>query len=160
MGKYMSGLLVVLVACGGPQEAPEVTEDEESVNAPEVAEPEPEVEASPEEANADPHALPTTIDGLVERFDGNHGLWLNGLTPTVDLPETASHQAVLERVFQVISFDDGRVSEFEIFEERTIQIDEDEYTALRITSNQGPKIVLLRYGSGEWWTRTYQGQEP
>lgn len=159
MGKYTSGLLgVVLLACGGPQEAPEVTEDEEST--PEAAEAEPEVEPSTEEAVADPHALPTTIDGLVERFDGNFGLWLNGLTPTVELPETASAQAVLEEMFKLISFDNGPVTEFEVLEERTVRIDADAYTALRINSNQGPKIVLIRYRTSDWWTRVYTGQTP
>ncbi|MFK8001652.1 MAG: hypothetical protein AB8H86_18805 [Polyangiales bacterium] len=153
-------LCVLFAACGGTQDSEETTQ-EQSMNAPVETEPEvrPEAESEPEEA-ADPHSLPTTIDGLVERFDGSFGLWLNGLTPTVAVPETASARAVLEEMFTLVSFDQGRVTEFEVVEERAVQIDEDEYTALRLTTNQGPKIVLIRYRSGEWWTRVYAGQAP
>lgn len=150
------GLCVLLAACGAAQDSEQVPQ-EESVNTP--AETELEVEPEPDEA-ADVHALPTTIDGLVERFDGGHGLWLNGLTPTVVASETANPRAVLEEMFKVISFDNGPVTEFEVFEERSVQIDADEYTALRLTTNQGPKIVLIRYRGSEWWTRVYVGRAP
>jgi hypothetical protein len=154
MGEQWSRLLgVMLVACGNAQGPPEPSE-EESVIASEELESD---EAAP--AESDPYALPTTIDGLVEHFSGGLGLWLNGLYPTLDLPEMTPPQAVLEAMFQLISFDEGRVTEFEILEERVVQIDEADYKALRLTTNQGPKIVLMRYGS-EWWTRVYDGSEP
>lgn len=160
MGKQRVYLLVIaaLAACGSPQEPPAPPEPmEQTVRDPE--DPALTQNAEPEPAD-DAHALPTTIDGLVERFNGSHGLWLNGLTPTVELPETANSRAVLEEMFKVISFDNGPVTEFDVFEERTVQIDADAYTALRLTTNQGPKIVLIRYRSGEWWTRVYEGRAP
>lgn len=158
MNRSKSWILgVILAACGSGHE-PETTRarapEGPSATEPVVA----EESSDPAEAVVDPNAFPTTIDGLVERFNGGFGLWRNGLSPTIEAPATASAQAVLEDVFTRISFDAGPVTEFTIIDERVVQIDDADYTALRLTTNQGPKIALMRYESSQWWTRIYTGE--
>ncbi|MGE0491607.1 MAG: hypothetical protein AB7S38_20515 [Vulcanimicrobiota bacterium] len=101
-------------------------------------------------ASADP------IDQLVTRLSQTHGLWINGPFPALSLGSEATCQQVLDEMFTRISFDPGRVERFQVDEQRNVTIDGLDYVAVKLTTNLGQKIVLLRYESGSgWWTRVY-----
>lgn len=101
------------------------------------------------------------IDALVAKLSASHGLWVNGLSPRVDLPAEASTAQVLDEMFKRVSFDEGKVTAYQILEQRQISIApnmDQTYTAAHLSTNQGEWIVLLRYegpGCG-WWTRPYR----
>ncbi len=50
------------------------------------------------------------VDRLVTRLSASHGLWLNGVSPILELPATASTEQVVSRVFQMTDFDHGHVT--------------------------------------------------
>lgn len=94
-----------------------------------------------------------------------HPLWENGLFPTLDLPPTASTEQVLSMIFRVTSFDAGRVDEHRILYSREAGIPgslPNRYTAVLVATNQGQKIVLLRYTGRPvgWWSRVYDDRPP
>src|SRR5689334_9325979 len=68
-------------------------------------------------ANKDPIAT------LVQRLSASP-LWMNGRNPIVALPATATTDEVLARVFEQISFTEGRVTQYRILETRLVQIPE------------------------------------
>jgi hypothetical protein len=98
------------------------------------------------------------IDTLVARLSATHGLWINGMSPKLDLPKTATTNEVIDKVFQMISFDGvGRVTKYNILSERQVQIPPfpGTYIAISVRSNRGPVIVLIRYGGDGWWSRVF-----
>ena len=88
-------------------------------------------------------------------------MWINGFTPTIDLPATASINQVLEQMFKVIGFDDGRVISYQIVETRPVRIhdgiQDSSFTAVLVETNLGRKVVLLKPERSPlgWWSRTY-----
>ena len=108
-------------------------------------------------------AQPDSIETLVARLSSSHGLWVNGLYPTLDLPATASTEQVVARVFQMTGFDKGHVSSHRILETRLVRIGDSfpdaTYTAVLVETDLGRKIVLLQHSSpsGGWWSRVYDG---
>jgi hypothetical protein len=120
----------------------------------------PAVGASPPLSASSPRvAADDPIARLLDRLSTSHGLWRNGLFPSIELPRTATNEQVVSRVFELSSFDKGRVSDHRIVETRQIRIpgDQDLYTALLVKTNLGRKIVLLRFNgpSVGWWSRVY-----
>ena len=95
------------------------------------------------------------IDDVVAKLSATHGLWVNGLYPTLDLPRTATAEQVLTRMFERISFDRGKVTEFKLVQLRTIQLDQAPMQAALVDTNQGRKVVLFRWEKSGWWSRTY-----
>jgi hypothetical protein len=99
---------------------------------------------------------------LVADFSNSHGLWQNGLYPMLGLPESASPEQILERVFQKTGFDRGHVSSYKILEVRQVRIPgslPDRYTAALVQTDLGEKIVLFKYdgqAAGGWWSRVYE----
>ncbi len=99
------------------------------------------------------------VEALVKRLSETHGLWINGLSPTLDLPATASPAEVVEQVFQRVSFAEGRVKKHSIVRVSEVTIAggaPDPYTAVLVDSDQGQKIVLIQYqNSSGWWSRVF-----
>jgi len=99
------------------------------------------------------------IELLIKRLSKNP-LWQNGEFPKIELPSTATIEQVASKVFQMISFDQGRVTSYKILQIKKVQISgslPDRYTTVLVQTNLGEKIVLLKYG-GEtlgWWSRVY-----
>ena len=85
--------------------------------------------------------------------------------PALNLPATASTDQVVSRVFDMISFDAGRVDDYQILEARRVQITgtlPDEYTAAVVDTHLGRKIVLMQFqpsgNGGMWWSRVYDAE--
>jgi hypothetical protein len=98
-----------------------------------------------------------SVDNLVTILSSNP-LWQNGVSPTIDLPPTASTEQVIAKYFESVSFDEGKVSSTNILEIRNVQIRgslPDSYTAVRVSTNLGEKIVLLQYSGKMWWSKVY-----
>lgn len=104
------------------------------------------------------------IQALVDRLSADPtGRWTNSLHPNLDLPPSATVEEVIDRMFQVVSLDQGRVTEFRILELRGVVIGSqsaERYNAARIHTNLGQKIVLFRREQQDWWTRVYDVEPP
>ena len=101
-----------------------------------------------------PDASAFTIDALVARLDPH--AWVNGGYPKITLPESATTRDVLEQSFARSSFTEGRVTRFDILEERDVKVGGTPLHAARLDTDRGPVIVLMRYQPTGWWTRSYQ----
>ena len=109
---------------------------------------------------------PDAIDGLVADLSSTHGMWINGYSLDIRLPNTASTEQVVEQVFKQAIFDTGRatppvsgkVTSYKILKTRRVYIPNDSqsdtYTAVLVETNFGQKIILLKPGS-TWWCRYY-----
>jgi hypothetical protein len=103
---------------------------------------------------------PDPIVALVERLSADRsGDWVNGLYPRLDLPATATVEAVFDRMFQRSPFNEGFVSDYTIVETRPVVIEglrPEPYTAAIVDTNFGRRIVLFRRERLDWWTRIYE----
>ncbi len=99
------------------------------------------------------------IQALVDRLSADPaGEWKNSLHPRLDLPPSATVEEVIDRMFQVVSLEGGRVTEFRVLELRGVAIGSqpaERYNAARVYTNVGEKIVLFRREQEDWWTRVY-----
>jgi len=118
--------------------------------------------ADPSAAADHAAAKPDPIASLVERLSASR-LWRNGMYPTLGLPETASTDDVIARVFEMTGFAEGRAKQYRILETRLVRISDEKnlpyytYIAALVRTDLGDKIVLLKYegpGTG-WWSRVY-----
>ena len=109
-------------------------------------------------------AAPDPVAGLVARLGATHGLWLNGVFPKLDAPLDAPVEQVLAEVLQKTTPPEGRVTEYNLIEQRGVTIPiladrrmgpREQYTAARVKTNVGEKIVLLQRSTTGWWSRTY-----
>jgi len=110
-------------------------------------------------------ATPDPVDRLVADLSATHGLWINGAVPIIQLPEIASTEQVLERVFEMTGFERGRVKTYKVSKIRQVQIPvrsplSVSYMAALVRTDLGEKIVLLRYGGDfRWWSRVYDANQ-
>lgn len=106
--------------------------------------------------------LPDPIDRLVADASASH-FWLSGAFPLLGLPETASPEQVIKRIFEKWDFDKkGFVTSYRILKIRQVHIRgslPDLYTAALVQTNFGKKIVLFRYGGYEWWSRVCDAKD-
>jgi len=127
--------------------------------------------AKPESASpvAEPQpAPPDAIERLVARLSASRGLWLNGVTPRIDLPATAPVADVVAQLFQKSAPAVGAVTRHDIIESRQVRIPthpadigpDATYTAVLVDTNLGRRVVLMQYGppSGGWWSRSYDAE--
>lgn len=108
--------------------------------------------------------VPSPIERLAARLSADP-LWQNGIAPIIALPQTASTEQVVSKVFEMISFDQGKVTKHRILEAKRVRIKgglPDHYTAALIETNLGEKIVLFRHEGGAigWWSRVYDNDSP
>ena len=97
------------------------------------------------------------IDRLVTRLAASP-LWVNGLSPNLDVPATAKPDEVLTQMFTRISFDRGRVTKHTILTTKIVRIppESEPYTAVALDTNLGPKLVLMKHqGNAGFWTRVF-----
>lgn len=174
MTRFVLGFLL-LAACGSSQPASE-SERVPPPNEPATSEPTrddevpteseqtaSEAPAPVEAANAarDPDEdMPRmTIDSLVAELSANP-LWTNGISPGLDSPPEATSETILDEMFTRISFDEGPVTDYRITEQREVLIspETEPYRALELETDQGRKLVLLRYvrdSQPRWWSRVF-----
>jgi len=86
--------------------------------------------------------------------------WVNGISPKINLSQDAKPDQVLNEIFNVISFDKGRVTSFSIIEERSIELKSPgliKYKAVLVDTNLGKKIVIYKYDGKllGWWSKTF-----
>lgn len=100
------------------------------------------------------------IDHLVADFSASHGLWENGMSPILGLPETALPEQVIKKTFEMTGFDKGHVTSYKILKIRQVRIQgslPDVYTAVLVQTDFGEKIVLFKYVGPivGWWSRVF-----
>jgi hypothetical protein len=113
--------------------------------------------------------MPDAISSLVDRLSATHGLWVNGVSPSLGLPADAKEDDVLAKVFKMTTPPEGKITSYTILDKREITIPtvsaersrpEDRYQAIHLKTNVGPKIVLLQHTkSGGWWSRIFSAEE-
>lgn len=109
-------------------------------------------------------ALPGTprdpIDVLVAQLSKTAGMWLNGSSPVLELPEEAPIEDLVTEFFQKVSYEGGPIGSTTIEEIRPVTIPpghpDDQYTAVLVRTHLGRKVLLLQYSkSGGWRCRVY-----
>jgi len=99
------------------------------------------------------------IQQLVDRLSADASAeWNSGMYPNLGLEASATVEEVLDRLFQMVSFNDGQVTEFSVTELRGVVIGAqppERYNAATVDTNLGTKIVLFRWQRQDWWTRAY-----
>jgi hypothetical protein len=100
------------------------------------------------------------IDALAARLSALP-LWNNGLSPKIDLPESAHLDEVVAAAFGKISFDHGPAKRHRIVSSKqvTIGAEPGRYWAAIVDTDLGPMIALVRYEGPAvgWWSRVYPG---
>ena len=100
------------------------------------------------------------IDQLVADLSASRGWepWWAGISSGLGLPETASPEDVIHRIFEM-GMPTGQVRNYKILEIRQVHIPNGDgsglYTAALVQTDSGKKIVLMQYDGRDWWTRTY-----
>jgi len=119
------------------------------------------VQAESAEAASSADGTTTPSDGSIERLVARldkSPLWRNGHFPKVDLPSSATPEEVAARVFDASLFDKGnKVKSRRTLEAREVKVGGRDYTAMRVETDLGTKIVLMQY-EGErtgWWSRVF-----
>lgn len=100
------------------------------------------------------------IDALVAKLSKTQGMWLNGISPVIEMPEGAPIEDLVAEFFQKVNYDGGPIGSQRIAEIRRVTIppglSSDEFIAVLVNTNLGRKILLLQYSkSGGWWSRVY-----
>jgi hypothetical protein len=105
-------------------------------------------------------AADSVIDQLAARLEKDP-MWENGLFPKVDLSATATPIEVIRERFRIVTAESKRFTEFRIEEARTVRIHSANYTALRMRTQVGEKIALLKYCGAKvgWWTRIFDEEK-
>ena len=103
------------------------------------------------------------IDTLVTRLSSS-GLWREGPSAIINLPQTASIEQVLDALFHTTPLARGWVSSHKILKiRRQVHVPPNFYTVVLVQTNLGEKIVLLRYErlasqASRWWIRVYDAK--
>lgn len=101
---------------------------------------------------------PDPIDRLVADYAATHGMWVNGIYPILDLPQTASQKQVIKRALEIHGFGSDQVASIKILKIRHIYIpptypNDTRLFAALVQVKAGEKIVLFRYEGRDWWSR-------
>lgn len=102
------------------------------------------------------------IDVIVQQLAGESEIWLNGAFHPIELPENAPPEKILAQLFSGRTFPRGRVSEYQIQDTRDMTLPDihpsEVYQVLKVQTNLGDLIVLLRYTPQHyWWSRVIGG---
>jgi len=108
----------------------------------------PPVEGTVEDANL-------AIDSIVVKLNASFGLWVNGLSPVISLPETASPEDVTAKYFSSVSDNAGPYQSHSITLHKFVQIDGVSYGAIHANTNFGQRVVIMRWSAGGWWTKSF-----
>ena len=100
----------------------------------------------------------TPIHNLVKKLDGHGGLWVNGISPTLSLPATASVHEVVKRYVESGALDG--VKAFTILSSERVKIDASYYEAVLLDTRSGQRIILMQFQENTgWWTKTFEVAE-
>lgn len=101
------------------------------------------------------------IDNLVADFSDSHGLWSNGLFPSLNLPETALPEQVIKKNLEMSmpDFNKGNPTNYTILKIRHLQGGLPD--AALVQTGFGEKIVLFYYAGPTvgWWSRNYDASK-
>jgi hypothetical protein len=103
-------------------------------------------------------ATPDPIDRLVADYTATRGMWVNGIYPILDLPQTASQEQVIKRALEMHGYAGEQAASCKILKVRHIYIppsypnDVGLFAAL-VQMKVGEKIVLFKYEGKDWWSR-------
>ncbi|MDF7809676.1 hypothetical protein P4E94_19715 [Pontiellaceae bacterium B12219] len=97
------------------------------------------------------------IDDLVTKLNSDKfGLWVNGISPILDLPQTAPTNSIIKKATQMVGFDKGRIESYKVIEIRKVELKaKPKCSAVLIQTNLGEKILLFNFEGNDWWTRFY-----
>jgi hypothetical protein len=106
-------------------------------------------------AQAQP-VLSDPIDRLVARLSDSR-TWMNGLFHGLGLPTTASSEQVIERALAQAEPNIGKVTSYKVLEIREVHVGLmiQPFTAARVSTNLGEKIVLFQKTGSGWWQQVY-----
>jgi hypothetical protein len=155
---FTSALLIVVLA-SSCQNKPQASPPDVQDAGPRAVQPE---EGTPKAATAGEGDLDAI--GKVEAFIKDSPVWTNGLSPEIHLPPSAKPGEVMDAYFKIASFDEGKVTSFEILATRTIatsSTQDDPYTAVSFTCDQGDWVMVMRHEGGAigWWTKVFDPEE-
>ncbi|MCE9518805.1 MAG: LamG domain-containing protein [Verrucomicrobia bacterium] len=98
------------------------------------------------------------IGKLTQQLDATHGEWVNGLSPNLDLLQTATSHEVLLKI--IAANDLGtNVRTIEIRKTCPIHVgaaDGEHYTAALVELDAGKRIILFRWERNRWWSRVFE----
>ena len=101
------------------------------------------------------------IDTLVKRLHASKGIWQNGGSPEIDLPQDAEPKDVIERAIRWQPFDQGMIKSYKIEEIRQVDLFDingktEQYTAALLHTDFGPKVIVFNFKTfNRWWARFY-----
>ncbi len=96
------------------------------------------------------------IQTLLKTIDGQGGLWVNGISPNIPLPPSASAQEVAKKYFESVNYDRGKVKIFKILKSEKVKIDASNYEAILIDTEAGQKIIIMQFQKHiGWWTKEF-----
>ena len=100
------------------------------------------------------------INRLVANLSASQGQWQKGDSPQLDLPEDATPEQVIKKVFLMTSFDQGHVKNCIILKMQRVHIENslaEFFTAALVQTDFGEKIVVFQYlPVVGWWSRVFE----
>ena len=97
-----------------------------------------------------PAARPAdAIDRLVVYLNSTHGLWVNGVMPTIRLPASATHDEVVRHALH--GYDGLTTSHVLVVRHVSIEGGDVRDTAALVDTNLGQRIVLMGYDARAGW---------
>jgi predicted Ser/Thr protein kinase len=98
------------------------------------------------------------IESLTRSLNQTGGMWINGLSPSLDLPQTATGDEVLLRIIAENRLGTN-VRTLELRKDWPIQVAAsggDHFTAALVETNSGKRIILFRWEGNTWWSRVFE----
>ena len=98
------------------------------------------------------------IESLTRSLNQTGGMWINGLSPSLDLPQTATGDEVLLRIIAENRLG-ANIRTLELRKDWPIQVAAsggDHFTAALVETNSGKRIILFRWEGNTWWSRVFE----
>ena len=100
------------------------------------------------------------IGARVEKLEASNGLWLNGGSPEIDLPQNAKPKEVIAEAIRKQPFDQGMIKSYQVETIRQVDIfavrGREQYTTALLKTDFGPKVIVFNFKTfGHWWVRFY-----
>jgi hypothetical protein len=107
-----------------------------------------------------PEDAAVAITKIVNKLDGKGGLWVNGLSPNLKAPNTATPEEVGAEYFRSVSEDAGPYTSCEFTLCQQVVIDGTTYIAAHFNTNFGQRILIIKFqGVIGWWTKSFRGRD-
>jgi hypothetical protein len=98
------------------------------------------------------------IESLTRSLNETGGMWINGVSPLLDLPQTATGDEVLLKIIAVNRLGTN-VRSLELRKDWPIQVAAsggDRFTAALVETDSGKRIILFRWEGNTWWSRVFE----